>query len=109
MPEPRAQIQFPSLLQDFPEPVFVLDSDACLIAVNRAAERLLDREQADLIGRNTRDLLSPGSHSLLLDQMQNAIGGFLVDLEFVNVSRGSIPVEAYGSRDESGLVQFIAR
>ena len=50
MPEPRAQLQFPSLLQNFPEPVFVLDAVACLVAVNRAAERLLGREAADLLG-----------------------------------------------------------
>ncbi|HXA51598.1 MAG TPA: PAS domain S-box protein, partial [Candidatus Acidoferrum sp.] len=109
MPEPCAQIQFPSLLQNFPEPVFVLDSGACLVAVNRAAERLLGREHVDLIGRDTRELLSPQSHALLLEQMQNAVGSFLVELEFVSASRGSIPVEAYGSRDESGMVQFIAR
>jgi two-component system cell cycle sensor histidine kinase/response regulator CckA len=109
MPEPSAQIEFPSLLQNFPEPVFVLDSDVRLIALNQAAERLLGRKRADLISRNTRELLSPQSYELLRAQMQQAVGSFLVELELLCASGGTVAVDAYGSKDESGLVQFIAR
>jgi PAS domain S-box-containing protein len=73
------------------------------------AERLLGKEPGDLISRDTRDLLSPHSYELLRAKMQNAVGSFLVELELLCASGGTIAVDAYGSKDESGLVQFIAR
>ena len=67
-------------LTPWPETHGVLARIPLPLAVATNCSVRLGREAADLIHRDTRELLSPQSHALLLEQMQNAVGSFLVEL-----------------------------
>jgi len=98
----------PSLLQGFPEPVFVLDANGSILAANEAAERLTGRGPAALLSRNIRELIPADAYASLSSSLRET-GPFTIGLEFLQSSGPPVRTEVSGLRNESGTVQFIAR
>ena len=96
------------MLQDFPEPVFVLDADGLILAWNTSAERLTGRTRDALRAHNIRELISPETYHSLCSYLRET-GAFTVILEFLQEVGPALRTEATGIRNESGKVQFIVR
>src|SRR5215831_18444173 len=109
MPEPRTAIQLPTLLEGFPDPVFVIEPGGRIAAANMAGIRFTGHEPAVLFGLATRDLLTPHTHAAFLTQLRTVQTSFTVAGEWQLASGEIAAVDIFGATAEGGLVQIIVR
>src|SRR5258707_963944 len=102
-------VLLPPILESFPEPVFLLDSEGRVTAANPAAEILSGYSRTSLLSCCVRDLFSVQSHALFLAHLQAIPGNFTLEIEFVQACGAMLPVEIHAAADAAGEVQFIAR
>jgi PAS domain S-box-containing protein len=107
--EERARVLFENAIDG----IALIALDGMVVKVNRGAEILLRRTNAEIIGKPYTDVVSPASIQLTAERFQRAAAGerlpSIFELDLMRKDGSTVPVEARTRflRDQNGMVTGI--
>jgi two-component system cell cycle sensor histidine kinase/response regulator CckA len=71
----ESEAKFRGLWESAPDGIFVIDSEATILDVNRAGERLMDRDRSAVVGHRLTEFIPPPSRPTLLRFIEEQVAG----------------------------------